>query len=429
MSRQGEGARNAPGGSAPPAPASARGAAGRPTTESLDVAGPRSEPPSSSGPIRVLHTVTSLHVGGINRLLLSNIENLGRTGIENEVAYFLPRHDLLESFRALGVGTTCLHHVGLTGGHRTLARLIRLIRERDVDVLHCHHLLDRFFGSVAARVTGTPALVTFHDTRSISESEQSWHDRTRRRLADWAVDQGASALLAVSSAVKDVYVRDHGFAPEAIRVLHSGVNLDRFRSNGSSTEDRHELRRRFGIEDRWPVLLNVARLHPMKGQRYLPAMMAKLRRRWPNAHLLVAGDGELRDELVQMTRTEGVEDCITWLGSRSDVPALLEASDLFVFPSVGREGLPIALLEAMAAGKPIVGTAIGPVQEAVEVGVNGRLVPPRDASALAEAVTRVCSSEGQLERFGRASARIAEERFSSRRTARALADIYRSVAA
>ena len=172
------------------------------------------------------------------------------------------------------------------------------------------------------------------------------------------------------------------------------------------------------------VVLTAARLHPQKGHAYLLAAAAQV----PDATFVLAGGGPLRAELEAQARELGVADRVLFLGERADIPELLAASDLVVLPSLF-EGLPVSVLEAMAAERPVVATAIGGTDEAVTHERSGLLVPPRNPEALASAIRRLRSDPDLARRLAKAGRERVEREFSSAVTAGQVMEIYDQVTA
>jgi len=170
------------------------------------------------------------------------------------------------------------------------------------------------------------------------------------------------------------------------------------------------------------VVLTLARLDRQKGLRYLIEAAAHV----PDAIFAIAGEGPDRAELESLAKSTGVADRVRFLGFRSDVPDLLAACDLFVLPSLF-EGLPLSVVEAMAAGKPVVATRVGGTDEAVEHGVTGLLVPAEDATALASAIREVLSSGALAARMGAAGADRALREFGAAAMAGSTMGIYEEV--
>jgi glycosyltransferase involved in cell wall biosynthesis len=374
-------------------------------------------PASLRRPIRVLHTLSGLHVAGIGRMLLRNIAALESDRVQNYVAYLTPDRVLEPQYREAGFEPICLDHRTTSHGPRTLYRLVQLIRELDVDVVHTNHSLDRLYGGAAARIAGVPAVTTAHDTGR--------YYATGGRLRKWLERRLLSQYIAVSGAVAQAYERSRNVPADRIRVTYSGIDLLKF-APAPSAESVSSLCAELGLHDAYPVLINVARLHTVKGQKYLVPMMSNLLPRWPRAKLLLVGEGALRSTLEASIARGGLGESIKLLGLRSDVRTLLALSTLFIFPSL-EEGLPIAVIEAMGAAKPVVAARVGPMAEMVEDEKSGLLVSPKDPVALACAVERLSSSPELALRMGQRGQQIVAERFSIKTTVRSMEDLYRGV--
>jgi glycosyltransferase involved in cell wall biosynthesis len=184
-----------------------------------------------------------------------------------------------------------------------------------------------------------------------------------------------------------------------------------------------EVRRELGLPEGVPVIGLVGRLdHWGKGHKELFEAMATLKERH-GLHALIVGGGRKIDEVRQVAASLGLAGVVTFLGPRRDVPDLLNAMDIFVLPSYS-EGVSLALLEAMAAGKPVIATAVGGLPEVVTEGDNGLLIPPRDAEALAGALARLLTDPALAQRLGANARARVRENFSLDRLGREINEIY-----
>lgn len=381
--------------------------------------------------ITVLHTTAHLGTGGIARIVLRTAAGLDPERFRSSLCYLTPYNDFEEDCRRLGLAPACLGHRRPLHGPRTLARLGRLLLRHRVDLVHTHHVLDRLYAGLAARLAGVPVVTTLHNTSPPARPVRGLRRRlglsSTGGLGDRWARQAADRFVAVSQAVLRAQAEYLRIPAERAVVIHPGVDLEELAKPVPEAELR-ALRAALGL-GAGPVLLHVGRLHEQKGQSYLLEAMLGLRARHPDAVLLIAGEGEERPRLEALVRRHGLEAPVRLLGQRSDVPALLALADLFVFPSVHKEGLPVAVVEASAAGLPVVAARTGPLEEAVEDGVTGLLVPPRDAEALAAAAGELLDDPGRRIAMGRAGRRRAAERFSLAASVRALEALYESVLA
>jgi glycosyltransferase involved in cell wall biosynthesis len=221
----------------------------------------------------------------------------------------------------------------------------------------------------------------------------------RRHLRNAVIDR----YIAVSEATKECLIREVSVPAAKVRVVQNGIRVTAFGKAGDPAL-RHSLVEGSGL----PVIFTPARLHLQKGHRYLLEAAALV----PEALFVFAGDGEERKRLEEQTRALGIQQRVRFLGNRSDVPELLACCDLFVLPSLN-EGLPLALLEAMAAGKPVIATAIGGTKEVVTNGSTGLLVPPANSRDLAVAIRLLLSDRALADRMGAAGRQHVSAHFSS----------------
>lgn len=375
--------------------------------------------PSGSG-LRVLHTLSGLQVGGIARLLLRNIGVLRSRGVENHVAYLSPRHNLEEAFCALGVDPICLEHSRTLDAPRTITRLVRLIRDLEPDVVHTNHLADRLYVGLAARIAGVPAVTTLHDTFRVPPGKLP-------RLSAWAIARLYSRYIAVSRSVAEVHVESRGVSPRLLHVVYSGLDPSEIRPSSVRKSRTNCVRRELGLDDSVPLLINVARLTSAKGHALLIPMMERLRSTKTDAALLIVGDGEERERLEASIEQAGLQRRIRLLGYRDDVDQLLSAATIFLFPSCRGEGLPMAVVEAMFAAKPIIASATGPLREMVESGKNGQLVKVGSPRSMADAVQHLLNDSELLASMGSQSRKLAGEKFRIDLTVDQMMSIYRQV--
>jgi protein-tyrosine-phosphatase len=218
-------------------------------------------------------------------------------------------------------------------------------------------------------------------------------------------------------------LRESGYRPTMVSHLLNGVDLGRV----AATRSRKDTRRALGVDDRALLIGTAGRLSPVKGHAGLLRAARIVLEQLPTARVAVAGDGPLAGELRASAVRLGIDRQCLWLGARSDVYDLMSAMDVFVLPSL-HEGIPMAVLEAMALGTPVVATNVGGIPEVIQHGTNGLLVPAGDDCALAEACLELAADPTRARALGAAARRTVEEAFSHERSGRDLVDAYRSIA-
>ena len=277
---------------------------------------------------------------------------------------------------------------------RILSDIVRAGRRRNARVLHVHGYAAADFGRLAARRLGAALVLHEHFADPRLPGYQALADRVLAPLTHRAI--------AVSASTRDFLVRERHVPADRVRLIWNGAPLDEFAPRGA--ERRLSVRRELGLPDEARVIGTIGRLNVQKGHRYLLDAAARVFASAPDARLVIAGDGDQAAALRAQAEALGLTPRVVFTGHRTDVPALLEAFDVFCISST-YEGTPLTLFEAMAARKAIVSTAVDGCREVLQDGRTGLLVPPRDADALAGALTRVLGDPALRESLAEAARR------------------------
>ena len=298
----------------------------------------------------------------------------------------------------LGVRTIVIPIAGVLGLQWFLGYW-DLIRKERVALIHAHEFSAIVCGWMLAKMTGVPLVATVH-------GKNYFWEKWRRRVAYRIVSRYGS-LVAVSADLKRFICDKVGVAAEQVQIIYNGVAA----AQPVADEEAQACKAELAIVGRFPVLGVVGSLYPVKGHRFLISAMPEIIRRWPGAVLLVVGRGELEASLKAQVEQLGIAENIRFLGMRADVPRLLSVLDAFVLPSLS-EGLSLALLEAMASGKPVVATAVGGTPELVDQGQTGFLVSSEDAGSLAIKLIELLQDPLMMQRFSDQGAKRVRQRFS-----------------
>jgi len=289
-------------------------------------------------------------------------------------------------------------------------KLSRIIRSLRPDIVHAHDPHGVAVASLALSFGApvpAPAL--------IASRRVDFHIRGNS-FSRWKYGQ-VHCFVAASEAIRRMLVAD-GIEAERTFTVHEGIDVDR-----AVKVPPINVRAEFYLPTHAPVVGNIAALVPHKGQRHLIDAAALVVRRVPDARFVIVGEGELRPVLAHQIRELHLERHVLLAGFRADVLGLLKSFDLFAMSSV-TEGLGTSLLDAMAASKPVVGTTAGGIPEVVVDGETGLLVPPRDAHAMAEAITRLLGNEQERLEMGRAGFARVSDRFTADRMVRETLAVY-----
>ena len=378
---------------------------------------PPDSSPADPRPV-VLHLLHTLQRAGAEVLVRDLVRDL-----KNEFRSIVVALDgagpLESDFRALQVP---VHVLDRRGGidWRCAWNLARIIRQSRVDIIHAHQYTPLSYAAMA-RMLGSGA------TRLIF-TEHGRHYPDQRRFKRVAANRLAlipmcDAITAVGHAVAEALTRFESIPADRIQVIHNGIDPDRLVVS-NPLQTRIDLRRSLAISADEPVILQVGSLRPVKDHLVSLHAMAELRRRNYRTTLLLAGDGPLRDQLIHLTHRLEISESVRFLGSRCDVASLWQAADVGLLTSRS-EGISVALLEAMAAGKPIVATDVGGNSEIVQHQITGLLIPPGQPTAAAQALHRILTDDSLATALGQTGAQRVTDHFHQSQMHAAYRQLYR----
>ena len=293
-------------------------------------------------------------------------------------------------------------------------RLSRVIKQLKPDIVHAHDPHGVAMASIALSMSTLPK-----PPRLVASRRVDFHMR-RSALSRWKYRQ-VDCFICASEAIRQIVLSD-GIPGHRTVTVHEGIDLDRI-----AAAPRSELHHELWLPHDAPLVGNVAALVPHKGQRHLVDAAGLVLPKQPDARFIIAGEGELRPALEHQIRQHHLEKHVILAGFRPDILSLHKAFDIFVMSSV-TEGLGTSILDAMACGKPVVGTTAGGIPEVVSDGETGLLVPPRDPEAMAAAITRLLSDRSLRERMGAAGLARVRELFSAETMVKNTLDVYQRLA-
>jgi len=348
--------------------------------------------------IKVLHLITSLEVGGAQNGLLLGLPRFDKDRYEHVLCSIMGEVQMAERFTQVGIEVVSL---GLKSKYDLMVavRLRKLLRTYRPDVLHTYLLHANVLGRVVGRLSGVDTIIGSERTIGLTNG--------LRRIATKLTNPLTDAVEVNAETVGTAAVRDLGVPSRKIEVVRSGFDFSAYK--GPSR--RQEIRAELGLSDETHLVLSAARFRPSKGVEYAIRAFAKAYRERPDSHLMIAGEGEQFDFLVNLARDLGVSEKTTFLGRRSDVPDLLAAADSMLLASLN-EGLPRISIEAMAAGRPVIATDVGATSEVVIDDETGILVQPKDVEAAAGALVRLIDDDGLRTRLGETGRQHVEQNYS-----------------
>jgi len=362
-------------------------------------------------PIRVLHIITNLGIGGAERLVVSAARGLPRDRFESVICCLTDRGPLAREVEADGVTVHCVNAYPGLSNPLAFTRLVSIIGSVQPTIVHTHLQAPNLYGRLAACLVRVPIV--------IATEHNVYTGKARRYIAvERMLARLTSALVAVSSEVQQFLGRQLRLPLARIQVIRNGVAAPQ-----PTTEGVAALTARIGAVPTQLRLATIASLTSKKGHDVLLRALALLAGRGLCVAAVFAGDGPERARLELIAAELKLRDSVHFLGAVSNPADVLAAADVFVLPSLV-EGLPLALLEAMRAGKPIVATSVGGVPEAVTSGINGLLVAPADDLALADAIATLAASPRQRAELGDQARTTADRDFTEQRYIGALVSLY-----
>ncbi|RMF74120.1 MAG: glycosyltransferase [Acidobacteria bacterium] len=369
--------------------------------------------------MRVLLLTGSLGAGGAEMAVQRLARGLARRGaVEPQVALIGEGGEIAQALRDEGIAVLELRQRGplrTPAGLRRLLRLARHARTARIDLVNTFLFDADFYGMLAVRWGGVRHVIT---TRRAIKERHPHHLRAYR----WT-NRLVTRIVANSEAVRRFTIERERVPPAKVVTIPNGIEVERYAAG-----DRGRGRALLGLEPRDVVVGTIGSIKPVKGQRDLLEAMTPLLRARPELMLAIVGDAGSRyaADLRERIRAAGLGNRVVLPGVLRDVPDLLAAFDLFVLPSHS-EGMSNALLEAMAAGRPIVATEVGGAAECLDGGAAGALVPARRPEALREAIAALLDSPARRAALGEAARRRAADEFSLDRMLARYEDLYRSV--
>jgi glycosyltransferase involved in cell wall biosynthesis len=367
--------------------------------------------------LRVMYVVGNSVIGGAENHVITLVAALRK--LEFPVAVVCPRPGpLVDALKALGVRAHLIDMVRPAPDDEyevslpAMGELAALMRRWRPDVVHSHLYPAFVHGSLAGQLSSVPALVTTAHTLIVRAGDA------------WLTKLTATRIIAVSQAAKMLLV-EGGVAPRAIHVIYNGIEPRYFDDETASAAG---VRARLGIPEDAPVIGTIARLSAEKGHRELLHIAHGVLQRKPEARFLIVGTGPLADELETQAAKLGIKDRVLFTGARRDVTTLNHLIDVFLLPS-REEALPLAMLEAMAAARPIVASNVGGVPEVVVDGDTGMLFGPDDRQRFTDAVVNLIERPELARQYGERGRKRVAARFGVDRMVGETVRYYRSILA
>jgi glycosyltransferase involved in cell wall biosynthesis len=349
--------------------------------------------------LKIVHLVTSLEVGGAQHNMLLGLPRLDRDRYEHHIVSIMNRMQMRQQFLKAGIG---VHTLGLSNKTdlAVALRLRSLLKQLRPDILHTYLIHGNVLGRIVGRLGGVPVIIG----SELTIGQAGRLGRLVTKLTNPLTD----AVEVNSETGGKAIVADLGVQPEKVEVVLPGLDLEVFGRSESRTAIRTEL----GLDTKQHLVLYIGRLRPVKGVDFGIKAFAQALATQPDMHMALAGEGEQRQHLENLTSELGISEKVTFLGVRNDLADVLSAADSVLMPSL-TEGFPRVAIEAMASSKPVIATRVGGTPEAIVDDQTGILVPARDIDAMASAITRLVTDPDLQSRLGSSARQRTEQHYSA----------------
>jgi glycosyltransferase involved in cell wall biosynthesis/predicted O-methyltransferase YrrM len=364
--------------------------------------------------LKILHIIHSSELSGPQRHLLDITKAIDKDRFSVEVA--CPEGWLSKELEKNNIRT---HRIELKDGFsiNSLLSLFRIASKGSYDIIHAHMGRTGLYAKLVGVLTGKPVIVTEH----LVAHDHSWiRNPVKRRLhlmGHKLSNRMSKLVIAVSGEARNAYIERQGISPEKVITIHNFVDAELFAEEKKTAKIRKELK----IDKDNLVVGFLGRLDWRKGLRTMVDAAGGLK----GVKFLIVGDGDAREELIDEIRRKHIEETFILTGLRKDVPALMKAMDIFVFPSYAEyESFGIAVIEAMAAGIPVIASDIGPLREIINNGENGILIPKKDPDKLRSAIESLMKDRDLMKRLGEEGRRTILASFSLKKAIKEIEGVY-----
>ncbi len=360
--------------------------------------------------------IFNLETGGAEMLVLELAKKINRDLFEVSVCSIENMGSLKEELAKSRINTFFLDKKPRGFDIKVIFRLIRILRKEKIDVIHTHNLFTLIYALPASLIAGTPIKVhTEHSYNYFITSR-------KRRLIAKILFKIVNKIIGVCDDVSNFLLDEMRTNPNKTFTILNGIDIDKFfiPECCSILKNKDKL----GFKENDFIIGTIGRLERVKNHKLLILAFKEGLRIEKNLRLLIVGEGSLREELVKLTENLSISEYVKFTGNRKDIPDLLNIMDLFILPSLS-EGHSIALLEAMAAKKPIIASDVGGNKEIIKNGINGILFSNFDEATIAKEILNLHNDEKKRKRIAEEAYNSVKIHFSLREMVRAYENIYR----
>jgi glycosyltransferase involved in cell wall biosynthesis len=351
--------------------------------------------------VKLAQITHDLAIGGLQQVVVNICRTIDREKFDVIVICLRALGAFVPEVERMGIRVRLVPQKHKGTDYFSFLKLTNILKEEKIEVIHTHNTQPFFDGTIAGLLAGVKTIVH-------TDHARDFPDKRRYMFAEWLMSHFASKIVGVSEHTSKNLMKYEMISPRKIVTIPNGIYGPQY----DIKIDKEKKRRELNIQGSGPIIGLGVRLTEQKGITYLLKAMPEVIRVFPEITLVIAGQGPLEEPLNKEAVDLKIGKNVLFAGPRLDIPELLKLFDLYVLPSLW-EGLPMVLLEAMAAGCPILATDVGGVCMAVQNGENGSLIEPRNPKALSSEIIRLLSNEDLRERYSQNGIELFREKFSA----------------
>lgn len=352
--------------------------------------------------LKLMQITHDLAIGGLQQVVVNICRTIDRSQFDVVVLCLRELGEFAPEVEKMGIKVILLPQKENGVDYFSFLKVLKILKNEKIDIVHTHNTQPFIDGAMAGFFAGVKTLVH-------TDHARNFPDKRRYMIAEWVMSHFAYKLVGVSEHTSSNLVKYENISRKKIITIPNGIDETRYNIEIDVNMKKQEI----GIKNTGPVIGLGVRLEKQKGITYLLQAMPEIIKKIPNVNLIIAGSGYLEGELTTQAEALGVNKNIFFIGPRLDLPEILKLMDLYVLPSLW-EGLPMVILEAMAAGCPIVATDVGGNSTVIKNGENGMLVSAENSEEIAAGVIYLLGNEGLRERYISLGMNLIRDSYSAR---------------
>ncbi len=350
--------------------------------------------------IKILQITHDLAIGGLQKVVVNICRAIDRDKFDVSVLCLRDIGAFAPELESLGIRVLYIPQKENGTDYFSFLKVARILKEEKFDVIHTHNTQPFIDGTIGAILAGVKTIIH-------TDHAREFPDKRRYMFAEWLMSKFAYKVVGVSEHTSSNLIKYEKISSKKVITIPNGVDGSVYNVNVDKVKKKKEI----GIEGNGPVIGLGVRLAKQKGINYLLQAMPEIINNYPNITLVIAGSGENENELKNEAVNLGIKENTIFAGPRLDMPELLKIFDLYILPSLW-EGLPMVLIESMAAGCPVVATNVGGNYMAIEHGKNGSLIEPKNPALLSSEIIKLLQDNELRERYVRNGYETFKTKFS-----------------